>query len=106
MSVVQNTPTRVFDPHGEGRARIVQRFRDAWKRADSPPLDDYLPLHTADRRAVLVDLIRVDIDQRRRAGERPRVDAYLLRYPELAEVDGFRLLSAEGDELPLEQKKT
>src|SRR5262249_52411615 len=49
MSVVRDTRSRVVNPSGEARARIVARFREAWRHGGRPALDDYLPLHKSDR---------------------------------------------------------
>lgn len=64
--------------------KIVERFEDAWRKGDRPKLDDYL-VNGAIRRELLVELIHTDLEYRLKAGDEVRVEAYLTRYPELAE---------------------
>jgi WD40 repeat protein len=75
-------------PSGEAATRPdrpVERFRDAWQRGERPVLGDYLgrdddPEHLA----LLAELVRVDLEQRLKAGEPARVESYVKQYPELA----------------------
>jgi tetratricopeptide (TPR) repeat protein/tRNA A-37 threonylcarbamoyl transferase component Bud32 len=63
----------------------VVRFEDAWQRGQRPVLARYLPADGEQRRAVLVELVHVDLERRLKAGELVRVEAYLGYYPELAD---------------------
>jgi serine/threonine protein kinase/formylglycine-generating enzyme required for sulfatase activity len=63
---------------------IVQRFEKAWQKGSRPAIDDYLPKEGSIRLAVLNELVQVDLESRRRAGEPARAEDYLERYPELA----------------------
>jgi WD40 repeat protein/serine/threonine protein kinase len=63
--------------------RAVDRFEEAWQRGERPALADYLPADGADRTAVLIELVHVDLERRLKAGDAVRVEAYLERYPEL-----------------------
>jgi hypothetical protein len=86
-------PTSQFE-----HEQIIVRFEEAWQRGERPALDDYLPSGEAERRAVLADLVHVDLERRLKAGEFVRVEAYLAAYPpELAEDAGsvLDLLHAE-----------
>jgi serine/threonine protein kinase len=65
--------------------QVVARFEEAWRRGQRPNLADYLPADGAQRQAVLVDLIHVDLERRLKAGELVRVEAYLAYYPEIAD---------------------
>jgi serine/threonine protein kinase/formylglycine-generating enzyme required for sulfatase activity len=74
------------DPASQSeREQIVARFEQAWQRGECPVLDDYLPPGDAERRAVLPELVHMDLERRLKTGEAARVEAYLQRYPELAE---------------------
>jgi len=64
----------------------LDRFEAAWRVAPGPPLDPHLPSPgDAERRAVLLDLVHIDIECRWKAGIGLPVEDYLGRYPELAE---------------------
>jgi serine/threonine protein kinase/formylglycine-generating enzyme required for sulfatase activity len=62
---------------------FVQRFEKAWQEGARPAIDDFLPKDGPDRLAVLQELVNVDIERRRMAGEPARTEDYLERYPEL-----------------------
>jgi serine/threonine protein kinase len=64
---------------------FLQAFEDAWQGGQRPALDDYLPAAAELRRPVLLELIHTDLEYRFRAGETVQVEAYLARYPELAD---------------------
>ena len=49
-----------------------------------PAIDDFLPKEGPDRLAVLIELVKVDMERRLKAGLTARVEDYLERYPELA----------------------
>jgi hypothetical protein len=55
-----------------------------------PRLEEFLPLVAAvDRPALLRELLALEVDYRRRCGERPAVAEYRLRLPEYAAlIDG------------------
>jgi hypothetical protein len=76
----------VEHPPSEGRVdrgRILDDFEAAWARGEQPDVADYLP-GGPERRAVLLELARVDLQQRLRAGLPGRVEDYLRQFPELA----------------------
>jgi hypothetical protein len=66
----------------------AERFEVAWQRGDRPHLEDYLPADASMRRAVLVELVHIDLERRVKGGEPARVEEYLRRFPELADVRG------------------
>jgi hypothetical protein len=78
---------------------MVTRFEEAWQRGQRPALADYLPTDGPERWAVLVDLVHVDLEWRLKAGELVCVEAYLARWPELADTAAVvvDLLAAEYD---------
>src|SRR5690348_9173008 len=99
----QPDPNRV-PPDPPGLDWWVERFEEAWAAGVPPSLPDFLPSADADqRRAVLTELLLVDLEHRwRRAaagGDRKRVAPVPLRLE-----DYCRLLAELGrpEELPLE----
>jgi WD40 repeat protein len=72
---------------GEALARLeqaVDRFEAAYAAGQRPQIDAYLPADAAERRALLVHLVNIDLERRLKAGEAVRVESYLERYAELA----------------------
>jgi hypothetical protein len=70
---------------GESLERIVSCFESAWNGPAPPRIEDHLPPAGAPHRlAVLVELVHVDRELRRKAGEAVPVAAYLERFPELS----------------------
>jgi non-specific serine/threonine protein kinase/serine/threonine-protein kinase len=63
---------------------LLERFEDAWQRGERPALSEYLPAEEPCRRAVLVELIHIDLERRLKAGEPRRLESYLADFPELA----------------------
>jgi tetratricopeptide (TPR) repeat protein len=86
----------VLEPLAGGE-ELIERFEAAWRQRAAPAIDDYLPAESSSRRAVLVELVHVDLEFRIGAGETARVEGYLERYPELATDVGtiVDLLAAE-----------
>ncbi|HTU20831.1 MAG TPA: protein kinase [Gemmataceae bacterium] len=72
-------------PLSESQQRIRDRFEDAWNGPTPPSIEDYLRgCEPAKRRALLIELIYIDLERRLAAGERVRVDElYLRRFPVL-----------------------
>jgi serine/threonine-protein kinase len=65
--------------------RVVQAFRRAWRRGESPVIEDYAPADGSPHRAVvLAELVHEELEVRLEAGEPVLVDHYLERFPELA----------------------
>ena len=71
---------------------LLQRFEDAWQRGERPDLADYLPAEPSRHWAALVELAHIDLEQRLKAGEAARSEAYFQRFPELAADDEEALL--------------
>jgi Protein kinase domain len=61
---------------------LCDRYEEALRRGTAGALDDWLPTG-ATRAAALVELVRLELEQRQRAGEAVRAEDYFLRYPEL-----------------------
>lgn len=68
---------------------VVDEFVAAWAAPESPPdLAEYVPDAEVIRRSALIDLIRVDLQQRwLRAGMGKRLAAYCAEFPELESTD-------------------
>jgi eukaryotic-like serine/threonine-protein kinase len=79
---------------------IAERFEQAAKHGRRPPIEDYLTEAPEDRRAALLDeLLRVELELRRRAGEEPAGSEFRRRFPDyIAVVDAvFGGKTPEGD---------
>jgi tetratricopeptide (TPR) repeat protein len=64
---------------------ILNRFEDAWQSGERPTLEDYLAQADAERAALLCELVHIDLELRRRAGEPVSLGDYLARFPGLAQ---------------------
>jgi tetratricopeptide (TPR) repeat protein len=87
------------DEERAANENVLERFETAWRQGAAPAIDDYLAGSHDDlprglggddgarkaRRALLVELVHLDLEFRLNAGEEQRVEGYLSRYPELAE---------------------
>lgn len=68
--------------------RTVSRFEESWRSHGPPSLDEYLPPSEHPlRRTVLAELVKIDLEYRWETGERPIIESYLQRWPELATRD-------------------
>ncbi len=62
---------------------LCAAFEKVWRSGARPRIDDYLPcIEERARPVLLVELIRIEVDWRRRAGEPVEVQEYVQRYPE------------------------
>ncbi len=64
----------------------IEAFEKAWQRGERPRIADHLPADAETRRAVLVELVRIDMERRTKAGEPARVESYRQEFPELADL--------------------
>jgi serine/threonine protein kinase len=63
--------------------RIATLFDQAWHRGEHPRIEDYLEGVAEPRRCQLLEeLLRVDLDNRRHAGDTPSHEEYVIRFPE------------------------
>src|ERR1700676_1279673 len=76
---------------------LCDRYEKALRRGEVGPLDGWLPVADRARAAALVELARLELEHRLRAGEHVGVEDYFARYPELrADAAGAaRLLATE-----------
>ena len=72
-------------------SRVVLEFEEAW-RSGPPPLDRFRARLGDDAPYGLAELVKADLQNRYRRGERPAAREYLDRFPELA-TEGGRALS-------------
>jgi predicted ATPase/tRNA A-37 threonylcarbamoyl transferase component Bud32 len=88
-------------PHEDGSwsrcEELIEAFELAWQAGPAPRIEDYLRTVAAERDALLVELVHVDLEFRIKAGEPARVESYLSKFPQLAGDDAtvFDLLDAE-----------
>jgi WD40 repeat protein len=68
--------------------RLCEDFERAHLRGEAPPLCAFLERAGAARRVALVELIRIDLDYRLRAGSPARLERYLEEFPELLRHPG------------------
>src|SRR5262249_19657644 len=72
------------EPLAEWVDAVADRFEATWKAGPPPSLRDFLGGETGSRRvALLAELVRVDLDCRRQAGDPRQVEDYLAEFPEL-----------------------
>ena len=62
---------------------LCDRYEAALRRGEKADLDAWLPADGPIRRAALVELVRVEQEHRRGAGEAATAEEYVRRYPEL-----------------------
>jgi serine/threonine protein kinase len=77
--------------------KAIEAFEQVWREGELPTIDDFLCGEGADRLALLVELIHVDLEFRLKSGEAARVESYLDRYPRLTKDSAtvLELLEAE-----------
>lgn len=63
--------------------RILETFEAAWQGSQPPSVEEFLAQASHERQALLIELLRVDIECRRRAGLPASIERYLERFPEL-----------------------
>jgi len=69
---------------------IVAQFEKAWHEGQSPAIEAFLaPAEEPARRALLIELIQIDLEYRWKAGQAVSAESYLQRYPELAADERF-----------------
>jgi tetratricopeptide (TPR) repeat protein/predicted Ser/Thr protein kinase len=88
----------------------LREFDRAWRDGVRPDIDAYLPETDPDRTAVLIELVRTDLEYRLKAGEPARVEDYLTRYPTFDENSLLELARDEWEfrrrsepELPIDE---
>ncbi len=69
---------------------IARRFESAWQAGSTPPrVVDFLGDASSVQRLMLIlELVRIDIEYRNKAGVSATLEAYALEFPELRDADG------------------
>jgi tetratricopeptide (TPR) repeat protein len=78
-------------------SHIVYDFEAAHRKGDVPRLQDYLPSEPAERTTLLSELVRVDLEYRRKRGLPIRVDAYLGPFPDLSRDENLLIELIEAE---------
>jgi len=91
-------------------------FHSALRRGRDVDWDEYIgDLSGSVREAVLLELVHIDLDHRAKAGEKPRLDEYLRRFPDLGPasrlpakliVEEFRCRAAAGENPTVESYRS
>src|SRR5262249_39581669 len=63
---------------------LIKAFDEAWRRNEAPDIDRYLRADGPERRALLVELVHIDLEFRLKSGENVQVENYLRSFPQLA----------------------
>src|SRR5215204_5745329 len=79
--------------------QLIRQFEQAWRVGPDPAIGDYLRVEGRERRALLVELVHIDLEFRIKSGQATRVESYLSDHPELASDRSLTLdlLAAEYD---------
>jgi serine/threonine protein kinase len=82
LHLTNETASRAWDD----LAQRLERFISTWERGGEPTLAEFLPAEPpSHRRFVLVELIKVDLEQRTAKGKQKLLTEYVAEYPELIE---------------------
>lgn len=65
------------------REAVLDRFETAWQKAGDARIEEFLPPPGSPRTELLHELIKIDLEYRWKHGQRPRIDDYTCRFPEL-----------------------
>jgi hypothetical protein len=84
MSLPQNAEAATFA--WDELAQRLERFIATWDAGSEPTLADFLPPDPPTlRRLVLVELVKVDLEQRTTRGKKKPLESYTTDFPELLE---------------------
>jgi formylglycine-generating enzyme required for sulfatase activity len=74
-------------PHHDSLLVLHGQFSDAWRAGQEPRIEDFVAgLSESAQTALLLGLLVLEVDFRRRRGEQPTPAEYLLRFPEHREL--------------------
>src|SRR5262245_22157379 len=84
MSLPQNAEAATFA--WDELAQRLERFIATWDTGKEPTLAEFLPSNPPTlRRMVLVELVKVDLEQRTTRGKKKPLESYTKDFPELLE---------------------
>src|SRR5689334_10222011 len=105
MAIEPERFSRLSPAEIEELERSVSRFETAWQSGSRPNLAQFLPATERLRLPVLRELVHVDLEFRRKAGESARPEEYLELFPELRTQTQFlQSLMLAKDRMPQEQQ--
>ena len=86
MSKVEPSPESATH-HWDELARRIEGFLAAWETSDGPPIADHVPAEPRElKRLAIVELIKVDLEQRACRQLPKRLEEYMAEFPELLEA--------------------
>lgn len=65
---------------------VCDAFESAWQAGKRPELSDFLVDTQIPGSTLFVELVQIDMDYRRRTGERISIEEYAVRYPEFSDI--------------------
>jgi serine/threonine protein kinase len=78
--------------------RVCNRFEDVWRAGQRPSLPEFLvEADEPARLALLRELLCLDVEYRREAGEQPTLEDYLSQFPDQAELIHAALSQQKGE---------
>src|SRR5437660_8836073 len=66
---------------------LLLKFDQSWDEKRLAAALRQLPADSPVRRPALIEMIKIDLERRRKAGQKIRIDAYLKSFPELGTAD-------------------
>src|SRR5262245_20273999 len=66
---------------------LLLKFDQSWDEKRLPAVLRQLPADSPLRRPALIEMIKIDLERRRKAGQKVRLEAYLKPFPELGTAD-------------------
>lgn len=71
-----------------------RRFAEAWQRGQQPKIEDFLPPDGDGRSRILIELIQIDMEFRRKNGEAVSPSEYRERFPDLPGIENSSSVSS------------
>jgi serine/threonine protein kinase len=86
MGMTQQKSAEVATLAWDDLAKRLERFIETWEGGREPTLAEFLPPEPpSHRRLVLIELVKVDLEQRTTRGAKKALEAYAADFPELLE---------------------
>lgn len=86
MGMTQGMSAEAATLAWEDLAKRLERFIETWEGGRDPTLAEFLPAEPpAHRRLVLIELVKVDLEQRTNRGVKKPLEQYVTEFPELLE---------------------